>query len=154
MPHFEAALILCDGPQSVCGMCFSLNLNKSSSYLSLCLSLNSFCDETSRTWGILNPETRFHGFWLGSSPSHMCSSPKLGSGWFQVPIPGLKSQAGFWLALSASHVCWSPKLDFVWVQVPVCGFKSQSEVNGFRNSDKLNFLGLQNHCGHWLQPWN
>ena len=22
------------------------------------------------------------------------------------------------------------------------------------NSDKLYFLGLQNHCGLWLQPWN
>ena len=21
-------------------------------------------------------------------------------------------------------------------------------------NDRLNFLGLQNHCGHWLQPWN
>ena len=32
----------------VCGECFSMN--KSTSYLSLCLSLDSFCDETSRTW--------------------------------------------------------------------------------------------------------
>ena len=23
-----------------------------------------------------------------------------------------------------------------------------------RNSDRLNFLGLQNHCRWWLQPWN
>ena len=22
------------------------------------------------------------------------------------------------------------------------------------NNDRLNFLGLQNHCGWWLQPWN
>ena len=22
------------------------------------------------------------------------------------------------------------------------------------NSDRLYFLGLQNHCGWWLQPWN
>ena len=33
---------------TLCGVCFSLN--KSTSYLSLCLLLNSFCDETSRTW--------------------------------------------------------------------------------------------------------
>ena len=33
---------------TVCGECFSMN--KSTSYLSLCLSLDSFCDETSRTW--------------------------------------------------------------------------------------------------------
>ena len=36
-----------DGPHSVCGVSFSMN--KSTSYLSLCLSLNSFCNETSRT---------------------------------------------------------------------------------------------------------
>ena len=39
-----------------CGVCFSLN--ESTSYLSLCLSLNSFCNETSRTWASLSPETR------------------------------------------------------------------------------------------------
>ena len=49
-------LILCDGPHSVCGVCFSLN--KSTSYLSLCLSRNSFCNETSRTWALLGPETQ------------------------------------------------------------------------------------------------
>ena len=36
--------------------CFSLN--NSTSYLSLCVSLNSFCYETSRIWAWLNPETR------------------------------------------------------------------------------------------------
>ena len=40
------ALTLCNGPYSICGVYFSLNLNKSTSYLSLCLSLNSFCDGT------------------------------------------------------------------------------------------------------------
>ena len=48
-PNFRAALAFWDGPQSVCGMCFSLYLNKSTSYLLPGLSLNSFCDETSRT---------------------------------------------------------------------------------------------------------
>ena len=109
MPHFEAILTLYNSPQSFCGMCFSLNLNKSSSYLSLFLSLNSFRDETSRTWAILSPETRFHGFQMGSRPSHMCSSPKLGFGWLKVPTPGFKSQAGVCLGLSPS----------TWVQVPV-----------------------------------
>ena len=33
---------------TLCGVCFSLN--KSTFYVSLCLSLNSFCDETSMTW--------------------------------------------------------------------------------------------------------
>ena len=47
-PHFGAAApALCNGPHSVCGVC--LSLNKSASYLSLCLSLNSFCNKTSRT---------------------------------------------------------------------------------------------------------
>ena len=66
--------------------CVSLNLNKSTSYLSLCLSLNSFCDETSRTWASLGSESRYCGFWLGLSPSHMRS----------------ESQAGFRLGLSSS----------------------------------------------------
>ena len=44
-----------DGPQFVYGVFFSLN--KCTSYLSLCLSLNSFCDETPRTWASLSPET-------------------------------------------------------------------------------------------------
>ena len=42
-----------------CRVCFSLNPNKSTSYLSLCLSLN-FCNETS--------EPELHGFWSGSRP--------------------------------------------------------------------------------------
>ena len=40
----------------LCGVCFFLN--KSTSYLPLCLSLNSFCDETWRTWASLSPKTR------------------------------------------------------------------------------------------------
>ena len=69
-------------------LCSSLNLNKYTSYRSLCLLLNSFCDETSRTWASLSPETRYHGFWLGSSPRHMGSRPRQGFGWVQVPIWG------------------------------------------------------------------
>ena len=45
----KATLTFWDSPHSVCRVCFSLN--KSTSYLSLCLSLNSFWDKTSRTWG-------------------------------------------------------------------------------------------------------
>ena len=92
MPNFRAALTLCDGPHSVCGVCFSLCLNKSTPYLSLCLSLNSFCDETSRTWASLGPETRYWVFWLGLSPSHVDSSPKQGFGWVWVPIWGKRFQ--------------------------------------------------------------
>ena len=69
---------------ALCGVCFSLYLNKST-YSSFWLSLNSFCNETSRTWASLGPETRYCGFWLGLSPSHLGSSPKQGFGWVQVP---------------------------------------------------------------------
>ena len=41
----------------LCGVYFFLN--KSTSYLPLCLSLNSFCDETWRTWASLSPKTRY-----------------------------------------------------------------------------------------------
>ena len=53
-------------------MCFSLN--KSTSYPLVCLSLNSFCDETSRTWAPLSPEIRcdLHEKTLGSSPNLSC----------------------------------------------------------------------------------
>ena len=69
---------------ALCGVCFSLYLNKST-YSSFCLSLNSFCNETSRTWASLGPETRYCGFWLGLSSSHLGSSPKQGFGWVRVP---------------------------------------------------------------------
>ena len=115
------------GWHTVYGVCFSLYLNKSTFYLSLCLSLNSFCDETSRTWASLGPETRYCGFWLGSSPSHVCSSPRQSFGcvqvlatWAQVPSRvlagfesqpcGFKSQTGFWLGSSPSHVGAGPNL--------------------------------------------
>ena len=50
-PVFWGYSLLLRYPYSICGVYFSLN--KSTSYLSLCLSLNSFCDETSRTWASL-----------------------------------------------------------------------------------------------------
>ena len=84
---------LCNGPHSICAVCFSLYANKCTSYLSLCLSLNSFCDETSRTWASLGPKTRYCGFWLGLSPSHVGSSPKQGFDWGRVPAHGFKSQS-------------------------------------------------------------
>ena len=93
VPHFAATLALWNGPNSVCGVCFPLSLNKSISYLSLYLSLNSFCNETSKTWaltGTVKPGTMGFGwicvwvmcawfpakFWLGSSSST----------WFLAPI--------------------------------------------------------------------
>ena len=50
------SLTFWDGPYSVCGV--YLYLNKSTCYLSFCLSLNSFCHETLRTWTSVSPETR------------------------------------------------------------------------------------------------
>ena len=35
---------------------------------------------------------------------------------------------------------------------PLSSWKIDGEKNG--NSDRLYFLGLQNHCECWLQPWN
>ena len=49
-----AALSFSDGPHSVCAVHFSLNNPLLT--LSLCLSPNSFSDETSRTWALLSPE--------------------------------------------------------------------------------------------------
>ena len=43
-------------PHSVCRVCFSLS--KFTSYLSLCILLNSFSDKISKTWTSLSTETR------------------------------------------------------------------------------------------------
>ena len=59
----------------------------------LYLSLSTFCDETSRTWGPLGPETRHRGSWLGSSPGHVGLSLNLRIGWIWVPAHGFKSQS-------------------------------------------------------------
>ena len=98
-PHLGAALALCGSPPSVCGVCFSLN--KSTSYLSLFLSLNSFCNEISGTWASLGPET--------------CdlSWKTVSFGWVWVPGHGLKSQSegnGFKAMLilwGGPNDCWS-----------------------------------------------
>ena len=52
----KATLAPWDRPHSLYGMCISLN--KTTSYPSLCFSLNSFCNETSGTWALLGTETR------------------------------------------------------------------------------------------------
>ena len=78
MPYFEDALFM-----------ECVFLNKSISYLPLCLSLNSFCTKTQKTWTSVSPDTRWviiikrwwvwaqSGFWLGLSPSCVGSSPCL-----------------------------------------------------------------------------
>ena len=138
---------------NVCGVCSFLNLNKSTSHLLLCVSLNSFCDETSRTWASLGPEARYCGFWLGwvsdqwvqvpnrvlagFESQHMGSSHKATSRILarsESHLWRFKSQAGFCLGSSPGHAGSNPKLGFGWVWVPVHGFKSQSEVNSFKGS--------------------
>ena len=104
---------------TLCGVCFSLNLNKSISYLSLCFSLNSFCNETSRTWASLGPETRYCGFWLGLSPSHVGSSPKQGFGWVQIPTTWVWVPNWVLAAFESS----------TWVQVPVWGKWFQYQID-------------------------
>ena len=95
---------------SLCGVCFSLYLNKSNSYPPLCLSLNSFYGETSRTQASLGPETRYRGLWLGLSPAIWVQvSSRVLAGFESQPC-GFKSKAEFWLGLSPSHVGLSPNL--------------------------------------------
>ena len=59
-------------------MCFFVN--KSISFLSLCLLLNSFCSETQRTWASVSPETRVQSNWNTQFQSN------LDFGQVQVPI--------------------------------------------------------------------
>ena len=97
-------------------MCFSLN--RSTSYLSLCLSLNSFCGKTSRTWASLSPETncviswsqlKDHKRWPGSSPSQRL-------GWVWVSGHGFKPQS---VTQFQDHSCASePTLCIFWSLVP------------------------------------
>ena len=114
-PNHWKSQLLPENGQTVSGVCFSLNI--SSSYLSLCLSLNSLCNETSRCklHLVLKPGLRSYledrGFWLGSSSSHMGSSPKQGLAGFQSQPCGFESQTRFWLDLR-SGTC---------VQVPTSG---------------------------------
>ena len=98
---YHTTLALCSSPYTVCGVCFCLN--KYTSYLVLCLLLNSFCYEASRLWAPLG--------------SHMRCA--------------ISEDCGVWPCSSPGHVGSSPKQDFGWVRVPTCEFKSQSEVNSF-----------------------
>ena len=40
----------------------------------------------------------------------------------------------------------------IMVSSPITSWQIEGEISG--NSDRFYFLGLQNHCGQWLQPWN
>ena len=74
----QATLVCWDRLHAVYAMCISRN--KPTSYLLLCLSLNSFCTETQRTWASVSPDPR--GVILIKRPLvqvpvrfRLCSSP-------------------------------------------------------------------------------
>ena len=83
---FSTTLVMA---HTISGVCFSLYLNKSTSYR------NSFCDDSSRTPASLGPETKYRGFWLGLSPGHMGSSPRQGFGWVLPAMQELQ-ETQFW----------------------------------------------------------
>ena len=90
--------------------------------LSLCLLLNSFCDETSRTRASLGLETRYHGFWLGLSLSHVGLSSKQGFGWGWVPAHGFKTQSVVnsfsWAAITKYHRLRGLKIGINFLTIP------------------------------------
>ena len=90
-PAQKPALTFWDRPRSVYGICISLN--KSPSYLSLCLSLNSFCDQTRRTWASESPDTGWERFYLKDSEFDSQSE-------LRDSVCGFKSHSGFRLGSS------------------------------------------------------
>ena len=48
---------------------------------------------------------------------------------------------------------WSPLSWTGWISLQSKGL-SRNRWENSGNSFRLNFLGLQNHCRWWLQPWN
>ena len=95
-----------------------LFLNKST-YLSLCLLLNSFCAETWKTRNSVRLGTRLWFYFFFKFFIFLK--------WIQVPI---------WIL--AKFESWpvgsDPGLSLVWVRCPARGLESQSEVYGFRGS--------------------
>ena len=80
--------------------CFSLK--KPAPYLSFCLSLNSVCNETSRTWASLSPETRC-----------VISVGRLDFGQVWVLAGGFKAQSGlhhFTFFSTGVHLA----MDLIW----------------------------------------
>ena len=93
-PKFPGPVAFWDSPHSVSGVCFSLD--KSISYLSRCLSLNSSCKGTSRTWASISAEARCVisikrlwvqvpvWVWPGVSPGPWVQVP-VWAAWFHCP---------------------------------------------------------------------
>ena len=48
------------------------------------------------------------------------------------------------------------KLNIQKTKIMASGPITSRQIEGEKswNSDRFYFLGLQNHCGWWLQPWN
>ena len=46
------------------------------------------------------------------------------------------------------------KLNIQKTKIMASGPITSWEIDGETNSVRLYFLGLQNHCRWWLQPWN
>ena len=106
-PHSPSVM---DHILSVCGVCFSPNLNKSISHLSLCLSLNSFCDETSRTWASLGPETRYQGLISCKTIFPLTGGGAMVWGWFKCII-------------FIVHFISNLMLPLIWEEEPVHGLE-------------------------------
>ena len=115
------------GPHSVCGVRFSLNLNKSTTALSLCLSLNSFCNETARTWALLGPEN-------------------MGCGWVWVPAMWVQVSSWILAGIKSQHVGSSPKLRNSFTSI--CGFDIGKRTQ-LSNWTELNWRGPIT-CWHYL----
>ena len=77
----------CDGTYSV--DCASLWIRKNPPLIYCCVSLNSFCSETSRTWASLGPETRHHGFWPVSRGFLVAQMAKHLSAMLETPVQSL-----------------------------------------------------------------
>ena len=137
-------------------------LNKSTSYLSLCVSLNSFCNETSRTWASLSPETRcvisVGRLWVLTEfeSQRVCTHAQpLSCVWHvvtpwtvagQAPLSMEFSRQEYWsgfpfpspgdLPAQGSNPCLlhrqADSLSLCLLGSPPCGFKSQSELHSFR----------------------
>ena len=71
----------------------------------------------------------------------MASSKELKS--FLMKVKEESEKAGFKLNIQKTKIVASG---------PITSWQIDGEKYG--NSDRLYFLGLQNHCGGWLHPWN
>ena len=60
-----------------------------------------------------------------------------------------------WVWASSGSWWWTGKLGMLQsMGSQRVGHDWATELNRWGNSDRLYFLGFQNHCRWWLQPWN